>query len=226
MVKGDHLKQSLSTEPASSGWFYRLGPGLVLGDRRQEPGAFASEKVLLIKSGRAFPLGHPTTRLCLDLLTGALAERPGSSLVEVGCGTGVLCLAAAALGVSQVTGLDIDGRAVRATRKNARDNGLAGAIRVIQGSSECLQARFDLVLANLPWEVQMDKVSELHRLTATGGRLILSGLRDNQEEPLLERYQQLGWTLSRRLVKYFTHPELPPHISFNWVAWLLERASF
>jgi ribosomal protein L11 methyltransferase len=226
MVKGDHLKQSLSTEPASSGWFYRLGPELVLGDRRQGQGAFASEKVLLIQSGQAFPLGHPTTRLCLDLLTGALAERPMPSLMEVGCGTGVLCLAAAALGVSQVTGLDIDGRAVRVTRKNARDNGLAGAIQVIQGSSECLQGSFDLVAANLPWEVQVDKVSELDRLTATGGRLILSGFRDNQEELLLESYQQLGWTLSRRLVKYFTHPELPTHISFNWVAWLLERASF
>jgi ribosomal protein L11 methyltransferase len=179
----------------------------------------------LIKSGRAFPLGHPTTRLCLDLLTGALAERPEPNLLEVGCGTGVLCLAAAALGVSQVTGLDIDARAVRATRKNARDNSLAGAIRVVQGSTESLQARFDLVLANLPWEVQLDKVSELHRLTAPAGRLILSGFRDNQEEPLLESYQQLGLTLSHRLVKYFTHPELPPYISFNWVAWLLEQAS-
>ena len=225
MVKGNRIKKPIATELASSGWFYRLGPGLVLGDRRQGYGAPAFEKVLLIQSGQAFPLGHPTTRLCLDLLTGTLAERPGPSLVEVGCGTGVLCLAAAALGVSQVTGLDIDGRAVRATRNNARDNGLAGAINVVQGSSECLQGRFDLVLANLPWEVQMDKVSELYRLTATGGRLILSGFRDNQEEPLLESYQQLGWTLSRRLVKYFTHPELPPHISFNWVAWLLEQAS-
>jgi len=55
--------------------------------------------VLVIKSGRAFPLGHPTTRLCLDLLTGALAERPVASLAEVGCGSGVICLAAAALGV-------------------------------------------------------------------------------------------------------------------------------
>ncbi len=145
--------------------------------------------------------------------------------MEVGCGTGVLCLAAAALGVPQVTGLDIDGRAVRATRKNARDNGLAGAINVVQGSTECLRDRFDLVVANLPWEVQVDKVPELHRLAAAGGRLILSGFRDNQEEPLLESYQQLGWTLSRRLVKYFTHPELPPDISFNWVAWLLEQVS-
>ncbi len=103
------------------------------------------------------------------------------------------------------------------------DNGLAAAIQVIQGSSECLRARFDLVVANLPWEIQMDKVAELHRLTAPDGRLILSGFRDNQEEQLLANYQSLGWTLSNRLVKYFTHPELPPHISFNWAAWLLEQ---
>jgi ribosomal protein L11 methylase PrmA len=221
MVQGKRGNSAVAMEP--TGWFYRLGPGLVLGDRQQEHSEFASEKVLMIKSGRAFPLGHPTTRLCLDLLTGALAERPGRSLAEVGCGTGALCLAAAALGVSQVTGLDIDSRAVRATRKNARDNSLADAIKVVQGSTECLQAHFDLVVANLPWEVQLEKVPELHRLSTVKGRLILSGFRDNQEEPLLKSYQQLGWTLSRRLVKYFTHPELPPYISFNWVAWLLDH---
>ncbi len=224
MVNSKLDKTSKSTKPAA-GWFYRLGPELVLGDRRQEHGALASEKLLLIQSGRAFPLGHPTTRLCLDLLTEALSKRPGRRLVEVGCGTGVLCLAAAALGVPQVTGLDIDGRAVRATRKNARDNGLVGGITLVQGSTECLQARFDLVVANLPWEIQVEKVTELHRLAAAEGWLILSGFRDNQEETLLENYQQMGWTLSRRLVKYFTHPELPPDISFNWVAWLLEQAS-
>jgi ribosomal protein L11 methylase PrmA len=226
MINDNHVKKSIAPEPAALGWFYRLSPGLVLGDQRQEKSALASEKTFVIKGGRAFPLGHPTTRLCLDLLTGALAERAGQSLVEVGCGTGVLCLAAAALGVPQVTGLDIDGRAVRATRKNARDNGLAGAINVVLGSTECLKRRFDLVVANLPWEVQVDKVPELHRLAAVKGRMILSGFRDNQEEALRETYHQLGWILSRRLVKYFNHPELPAYISFNWVAWLLEQDSF
>jgi len=223
MTANKLVKTSASFEPETAGWCYRLGPGLVLTDRHPDHGAPASEKVIRIRSGQAFPLGHPTTRLCLDLLTGALAARPGVSLVEVGCGTGVICLAAVALGVPRVTGLDIVGQAVRATRQNARDNALAGAIRVIQGSSECLRGSFDLVVANLPWEIQMDKVLELHRLGTPGGRLILSGFRDNQEEPLLKSYQELGWNLSHRLVKYFTHPELPPHISFNWAAWLLEQ---
>jgi ribosomal protein L11 methyltransferase len=224
MANGNRMTQSRADEISAPGWSYRLGPRLILGDRAPEPKVAAFEKVIVIQPGRAFPLGHPTTRLCLDLLTGALADRPGDSLVEVGCGTGVLCLAAAALGVPRVIGLDLARPAVRATRSNARSNGLAAAIQVIQGSSHCLKAHFDLVVANLPWDVQVDQAPELHRLAADGGRLILSGFRDNQEDQLLAGYQSLGWTLSRRLVKYFSHPELPPQISFNWVAWLLQPA--
>jgi ribosomal protein L11 methylase PrmA len=218
------MKHLIQQTKLFTGWYYRLGPGLGLGDRRPQQDS-DTEKVLVIKSGRAFPLGHPTTRLCLDLLIGALAEQPGHRLVEIGCGTGVICLAAAAMGVPRVLGLDIAEAAVRATRRNARANGLASAIRIIQGSTECLQGRFDLVVANLPWDFQMDKAPELQRLAVAGGRLILSGFRDNQEEALLERYRESGWTVSRRLVKYFSHPELPPHISFNWAASLLQHGS-
>jgi ribosomal protein L11 methyltransferase len=205
------------------GWYYRLGPDLLLSDRPQGQESGIAGKFLMLKSGRAFPLGHPTTRLCLDLLTGALADRPAASLVEIGCGTGVLCLAAAALGVSWVTGLDIAAAAVQTTRRNARTNGLSGPIQVIRGSSDCLRAHFHLVVANLPWEIQMDQTVQLHRLAAPAGRLLLSGFRDNQEEQLLTQYQSMGWTLNRRLATCFTHPELPPHISFNWAAWLLEQ---
>jgi ribosomal protein L11 methyltransferase len=144
-------------------------------------------------------------------------------LLDVGCGAGLLSLAAAALKVPRVVGVDISSAAVHITRENARNNALAGALRVVQGSTECLKGPFDLVAANLPWEVQMDKVSELNRLTAPGGRLILSGFRDNQEDPLLQGYQSLGWSLRRRLIKEFRHPGVPPDISFTWVAWRLEH---
>jgi ribosomal protein L11 methyltransferase len=142
--------------------------------------------------------------------------------LDVGCGAGVLSLAAAALGVPRVVGIDISPRAALATWENTRENSLAGAIIVAQGSTECVKSSFDLVLANLPREVQMDKVAELDRLAAAEGRLILSGFHDNEENRLIESYRKLGWTIKRRIARDFRHPELPPDMSFTWVAWLLE----
>jgi ribosomal protein L11 methylase PrmA len=208
-------------KPQPSGWSYPLAPRLVLRTSPRPPGADRALKVLLVRSGEAFPPGHPTTRLCLDLLLEALTTASVNSLLDVGCGSGVLGLSAAALGVPRVVGADISGRAARVTLDNAGENALGASVRVVQGSTECLKAPFDLVVANLPWDVQTDKVAELDRLAAVEGRLILSGFRDQQEGPLRESYLRLGWSLRRRLVRDFSHPEQPAHISFNWVAWLL-----
>jgi ribosomal protein L11 methyltransferase len=205
-----------------SGWFYRLSPDLVLCTRKQPAATEALARIIYVRRGEAFPPGHPTTRLSLDLLREVLTAAPVQSLLDVGCGAGLLSLAAAALGVPRVLGVDISPAAVHVTRENARENRLAGALQVVQGSTECVKGPFDLVMANLPWEVQMDKVSELDRLAGPRGRLILSGFRDNQEDLLIQRYQSLGWSLARRLIKYFWHPELPADISFTWVAWWLE----
>jgi len=183
-----------------------------------------SPKVLKIRDDGSFPPSHPTTRLCLDLLREVFSAGPAKKFLDVGCGSGVLGLAAAALGVPLVVSVDIAGRAAQATRGNARENHLTGAVQVTQGSTECVRGFFDLVVANLPWEVQMDKARELNRLASPQGSLILSGFHDNQEKPLLENYRHLGWSLVRRLVKEFQHPELPPHLSFTWVAWALQRS--
>jgi ribosomal protein L11 methyltransferase len=199
-----------------------LSPQVALCTRRQPAATEALGRLIRVRRGEAFPPGHPTTRLSLDLLREALAAAPVKSLLDVGCGAGLLSLAAAALGVPRVVGVDLAPAAVHVTRENARDNGLTGSLQVVRGSTECLKGPFDLVMANLPWEVQTDKVLELNRLVAPGGRLILSGFRDNQEDLLIQSYQRLGWSLARRLIKDFRHPTLPPDISFTWVAWWLE----
>jgi ribosomal protein L11 methyltransferase len=205
--------------------FYRLSPHLVLSPREDPYEARPGERVLLLQSGKAFPLGHPSTRLSLELLREALAAVRVNRMLDLGCGTGVLGLAAAALGVDRVVGVDLSRPAARVTRENARANELAGLMQVVHGSTDCLKGPFDLVAANLPWEVQMDQAPELDRLASPHGRLLLSGFRDNQEALLLEQYRQRGWSRERRSVKPFHHPELPPDLSFTWVAWLLQKNS-
>ena len=204
--------------------FRRLSPRLVRVTLGPAPQADAAPKPLMISLGAAFPPTHPTSRLCLELLQEALAAGHLNSLVDVGCGAGVLSLAAAAWGVQLVVALDLASAAVRETRQNARDNALTDSIRVVQGSSECLKAAFALVVANLPFDVQVAKAPELSRLAAPSGSLILSGFRDYQESPLREAYLKLGWSVARRAVKDFRHPELPKNLSFTWVAWTLTRA--
>ena len=204
--------------------FYRLSPELVLRSPwrpyRPRPG----ERVVVLAAASTFPPGHPTTRLCLELLAETLAEEPCPRLLDVGCGSGVLLVAGVAAGAQVGVGLDLSGRAVETTRNNARSNGLADSVQVIRGSTECLRGKFGIILANLPWAVQMDEVAEFTRLAAPDTRLILSGFKDTQEEDLRDAYQRSGWVLGSRLTRDEWVIELPPEKSYTWVAWQLGRS--
>jgi ribosomal protein L11 methyltransferase len=204
--------------------FYRLSPELVLRSRWRPYRPRPEERVLVLAAASVFSPGHPTTRLCLDLLLEALALRPAARLVDVGCGSGVLLLTGVAAGARLGVGVDISGAAVAVTRENARANGLAGSVQVVRGSTEGLRATFEVLLGNLPWAVQMDKVGEFTRLAGPDSRLILSGFKDTQEDELRELYQRAGWVLERRRTRDEWVAALPPEKSFTWVAWRLRRS--
>jgi ribosomal protein L11 methyltransferase len=203
--------------------FYRLAPNLVVRSRWRLHRTRAGERVLVLRAGSVFPPSHPTTRLCLEILTGTLAAAPSPRFLDVGCGSGVLLLAGAASGAGLGVGVDLSGAAAATTRDNARANGLAGQVEVVRGSTEALRGTFDLLVGNLPWAVQMDKVAEFTRLAAPNARLILSGFKDTQEDDLLAGYQRQGWVLEQRSVRDEWVIELPPEKSYTWVAWRLRR---
>jgi len=198
-------------------------PGLVVKSHWRPHRARPGEKVLTVRGKSAFPPGHPTTRLCLELLADTRPSLPGVRLLDVGCGSGILALAGAALGAALGVGVDLSWNALRVSRENARDNHLSGTVLFARGSTECLRGTFQVLLANLPPGVQSAKVEEFTRLAAREAILILSGFRDTQEEDLRELYDNTGWSIHRRLTRDEWCLELPPEKSFTWAAWQLER---
>ena len=205
--------------------FHRLTPELVIRSPWRPFLPRHGERSLILEGGSVFPPSHPTTHLCLDLLKAALAAEPGAFVLDLGCGSGILALAALALGASQAVAVDISGRAARQARSNAARNGLLPRLRVIKGSSECLRGPFSLIAANLPWGVHLEKVDEVCRLARPAGKVILAGFKDTQEEPLLTSYRARGWSLLERRSRDAWAPEPPPEMSYTWAAWLLARSS-
>jgi ribosomal protein L11 methylase PrmA len=135
----------------------------------------------------------------------------------VGCGSGVLALTGAILGVPWNIGCDLSSAAVQVSQENSRRNNLAHCVAWIQGSTEALRPGFQLIVANLPYQVQLAKREELSRLVHPRGGLILSGFRDTWEKEIADYYLSLGWRLQRRLTRDLWELELPAEKSYTWV---------
>jgi ribosomal protein L11 methyltransferase len=151
------------------------------------------------------------------LLTLACQERRFASLLDVGCGSGVLALTGAILGVPWCVGCDLTRAAVQVSHENARRNGLADGVAWVQGSTEALRPGFQLIAANLPYQVQLAKREELARLAQAGGGLILAGFRDTREKEVANYYLSQGWRLERRVTRELWELELPEEKSYTWV---------
>jgi len=158
--------------------------------------------------GMAFGTGlHPTTRLCLAALEtladeGLMAHGSGrggrARVIDVGCGSGILAIAAGKLGAGELLGVDTDPIAVESTAANARLNGLARRIHVRRGSLPSGAGPFDLVLANLIASLLVQLAEPLRDELAPGGRLLASGIFRDREGDVRAAFQAAGMRLGRR----------------------------
>lgn len=141
---------------------------------------------LVLDPGMAFGTGsHPTTRLCLEWLERNV--HAGCSVLDYGCGSGILAIAAARLGAGSVVGVDIDPLAVEAARANAQRNAVAATFH---DSAQPVAGAYDLVVANIlsnPLRVLAPTICAHVR---SGGQLALSGILREQADEIAEIYGQ------------------------------------
>jgi ribosomal protein L11 methyltransferase len=187
--------QFVEEEPWEVVWKDHYQP-LEIGERLQilpswmEPNDSVRIPIFL-EPGMAFGTGaHTTTRHCLEALELLVTE--GVSVADLGCGSGILAIAAAQLGASEVTALDIDGQAVKLAQENAQRNRVPDRVRVLEGSLAELATSdghgFGIIVANIRASVLEDFIrAGISQHLAAGGHIVMSGILEDQLDPLLEQ---------------------------------------
>ncbi|MCY7354763.1 MAG: 50S ribosomal protein L11 methyltransferase, partial [Lysobacter sp.] len=150
----------------------------------------ADAAVVRLDPGLAFGSGtHPTTSLCLQWLDTLAAKDhlQGTNVLDFGCGSGILALAALKLGAAHAVGVDNDPQALLATRDNAQRNGVGAQLGVWLPQDEP-DATYPVVVANILASALDILADKLASRVQAGGRIALSGILEGQQDELLERY--------------------------------------
>jgi len=172
-------------------------------------------RTILLDSNLAFGTGrHPTTELCLKAIHD-LSRGPwglsGRTVLDFGCGTALLAIAAAKWGASRCQGVEIDPEAAATAKKNVMLNGLSERIVISQGSWEAVEGKVDLILANLVPSVLLRTGSEIPGHLAEEGRAVVSGFGRNQCQEMEDFFARLGLRSTERLDRG------------GWIALVMER---
>lgn len=181
----ENWKQNFST--------LRIGSRLVIHPSWEDYQPAVDEDAIEIDPGMAFGTGtHGTTLLCLEMIAELLAaENPPAEMLDVGTGSGILALGAAALGCEKILANDIDVLACDVARENVAKNNFHGSIKITSLPLEQLPGKFDLVVANILAEENVRLKNELLQHLRPGGWLVLSGILQEKETLVREGFADL-----------------------------------
>lgn len=170
------------------------------------------QRVLRLDPGMAFGTGtHETTQLCLSLLEKVLSG--GDSVLDIGCGSGILSIAAKLLGSGETAGVDIDETAVRVARENAAENDIHDISYSTGDLSAGVLGEFDIVMANIVADVILRLLKDLNKVLKPGGAFIASGIIDTRADEVLAALSDSGYTIAEKAYKN------------GWAAFLVKRGN-
>jgi len=186
----DHRLETLADRDWEREWLRDFGP-MQFGRRLwvcpadSEPDR-SNAVIVRLDPGLAFGTGtHATTAMCLEWLDAI--DLQGRTVLDYGCGSGVLAIAALKLGCKQAHAMDIDVQAVTATRENAAQNGVQDRLTVSAPERE-IDGQFDVVLANILAGPLVELAGSISARVRSGGQLALSGILSEQAPEVLEAY--------------------------------------
>lgn len=195
------VSNTLSAEPPGIEEYFRVAfqpiPDLTIVPWHSLEPAVPDQKTIYLNPGAAFGSGrHPSTRLSLILLEGAIRQNTGTgrkvNLLDVGCGSGILGVAAIHFGADRVLGIETDPDAVSTAKKNAILNGLAERLIIKGGSLKTVNGNFDIIVANLVPSVGNKLLPEIVGRLKAQGLLVMAGFQNGLLGQIVAQLDILG----------------------------------
>lgn len=158
-----------------------------------------SRKVLKIDPGAAFGSGtHETTRLCLEVLEEYVSS--GKKILDIGCGSGILSIAALLLGADSACGVDIDAAAVKTAKENGEINGFSEpTLTYLQGDlAGAVEGKFDVITANIVADVIIRLLPDLRRYMSDGGVALLSGIISERSKEVERHIKENNFSIVKK----------------------------
>ena len=190
----------------ADGWkkFFKcteVGKKLVIRPSWEEYENTGGKTVLSIDPGAAFGTGtHATTALCLELLQNYVAEE--STVLDIGCGSGILSIASVLLGASSAIGVDIDAQSVKVAKENAELNNVVDKTQYIVGDlAEKVNGKYNIVCANIVADVIIKLLENVDEYMKDGAVRLTSGIIDIRKDDVVAAFSRFGFNIVEERTK-------------------------
>ncbi|HHW01539.1 MAG TPA: 50S ribosomal protein L11 methyltransferase [Thermoanaerobacterales bacterium] len=198
--KGEMVLSTISDDDWANAWkkYYKpthIGKSLVIKPSWETYRPEAGEIVIDLDPGMAFGTGtHETTRLCMELLEKYMKK--GFTVIDIGCGSGILSIVAGKLGASDVLAIDKDDVAIKVARENVERNDLSQIIKVLKGDSlRNISFKADIIVANIIADVIIDLSGDIPMNLKEGGIFLASGIIKDRKLSVVEALEKYGFDL-------------------------------